>query len=160
VEPILPEGRGGGQPSFYQHLSTLTSQLGSNSESERSRSGIGAESPEPSARNLPKNHSSLRVSTLSSLTPSLASMVNQSMQQPAEKDPSTSSMDSDASTAHDDNARLEACGYKSELPRNFSQLDNLLTSVGALYFIGGAQALFGTAVETGGKFVFLKYLLS
>ena len=49
-----------------------------------------------------------------------------------------------------DAERLQELGYKQSLPRNWDFIDNIMTSVAALYFIGGVQTLLPTALATGG----------
>ncbi|KAJ3255939.1 hypothetical protein HK103_005855 [Boothiomyces macroporosus] len=53
-------------------------------------------------------------------------------------------------SVQDEDRKLEELGYKASLPRVMDWLDNLMTSIGALYFIGGLQALFSTAFNAGG----------
>jgi len=57
----------------------------------------------------------------------------------------------DAAAADADDAALRALGIKPSLPRTWSYLDNILTSVAALYFIGGVTTLLQTALATGGS---------
>ena len=49
-----------------------------------------------------------------------------------------------------DEERLKELGYTETLPRNWDFIDNIMTSVAALYFIGGCQTLLQTALDAGG----------